>query len=252
LKAIPIVGPLITKAENLYNRIKQKVESQGWFQIGADIVTGILNGLKSTPIIGGLIEQFESIKQWWVGLQESGFWKSMGQSIFGGLAQGASENGQSFVDTIGKYMDDAVNAVISRVQPGSPSKVGRFYGANFMEGIEAGVLDRGGRMVKATRDQVRAMTDVARQEARSGINVEMSLRAARQAEAQSAERMQPRQHRVSSPVAPVNGGVGAAGGTQTKRVEVHLTADPVVTDTGVNVRELEGAIYDIVYDALSG
>jgi hypothetical protein len=258
LKEIPVVGPLIEKAERLYNEAKAKVESQGWFGLGADIVNKIIDGLKSVPIIGGLIEQFESIKNWWIEVRDSGFWQAMGQSIFGGLAQGAGENGQSFVDTIGRYMDEAINAVSSRVQPSSPSKVGRFYGANLMEGLTAGVESQGQMAVRAVDNNMARMVASVHRGADAMRNTRMDLPAAHaQAMAQinarraEAARMQEAPHRSPRTVQTSPMGQSQQASLDRKEVSlnVHVTSDG---NGGVNVRELEGSIYDIVEDVLGG
>jgi hypothetical protein len=256
LKQIPVVGPLIEKAERLYNEAKAKIERQDWWGLGKMVVDAITSGLKSTPIIGGLIEQFESIKNWWIEVQNSGFWKAMGQSIFGGLAQGVSENGQSFVDTIGRYMDDAITAVSSRVQPGSPSRVGRFYGANLMDGITAGVDSQGQMAVRAVDNQMGRMIASVHRGADAMRNTRMDLPAARaQAMAQintrraEVARMQEAPHR--SPRTVQTGPMGQTQHTNRSEVNlnVHVTSDG---NGGVNVRELEGSIYDIIEDVVGG
>jgi hypothetical protein len=215
-----------------------------WANIGGD-----------NPILEWISQMMEGIRAFleaW-----GGSWLvDLGKAIFAGLTQGVAENGQSFVDTINKYMTDAVTSIINQIQPGSPSRVTRPLGASLMDGLRAGVESQGQMAVRAVDNNMARMVASVHRGADAMRNTRMDLPAARaqamaQINARRAEvaRMEEAPHRSLRTVQATPTSHTSHHDTRDINLNVHVTSDG---NGGVNVRELEGSIYDIVEDVVGG
>jgi hypothetical protein len=185
---------------------------------------------------------------------------SLGEAIFAGLITGVSKNGQSFVDKIGEYMKKAIDKVWEYVNPGSPSRVTRPLGASLMDGLRAGVESQGQLAVRAVDNNMARMVasvhrgadamrgtrmDLPAARAQTMAQIDARRRVAQSAHASRAPHRQPRSLAVQATP------TGHTSHTDKRDINlnVHVTSDG---NGGVNMRELEGSLYDIVEDVLGG
>ena len=174
----------------------------------------------------------------------TGFY-SLGVSAISGFARGFFAYAQKIAQRIFDFFRGVIEAGRNALNSRSPSREFANLGADSIEGYVQGVLGQRARAEEATRSVMRSSVDAALAE-QARLRMAPALTASRQ-------------YRPGLPgesggsyFRPANPARYSTQSTQTRNVNVTITADRNTRDSGVNMREVEGTIFEIVRDVLNG
>lgn len=148
-----LVSTVIPAIKSLGTSILNAFKNIDWRQLGNAVVTGIINVIAAYFSYGsGVIQAVVGLAQSMIDAFLSMDWLQLGQQIIQGLINGIKGLASGAVDAILGVGDGIVAGLKSVLGIHSPSRVFKGIGENLMQGLDIGMKDSSGEVMKTVDD----------------------------------------------------------------------------------------------------